>query len=99
MFRKFSVILAIIVAGITLVGGGIAEGSSYFKDNSIVLDGLIGVNFYTVYDSEIHHITFTVEGRTDDKATQTVEASDETRAGENEYKFTCYVAAPDTRRG
>ncbi len=75
--------------------GGIAEGSSYFKDNSIVLEGLIGVNFYTVYDTEIHHITFTVEGRTDDKATQTVEASDETRAGENEYKFTCYVAVPE----
>lgn len=76
-------------------GGGNADEANYFKDHSLVLDGLIGVNFYTTYDAAIHHITFTVEGRTDEKASQTVNASDETRNGDNEYKFTCYVAAPE----
>ena len=61
---------------------------NYFKDQSLILDGLIGVNFYTTADTSIHHITFTVEGRTDDKATQTVEASDETRNGDDEYRIT-----------
>ncbi len=95
MHRKFSAILAVIIAGITLAGGGNADEANYFKDHSLVLDGLIGVNFYTTYDSAIHHITFTVEGRTDEKASQTVNASDETRNGDSEYKFTCYVAAPE----
>lgn len=77
-------------------GGGVnADEANYFKDHSLVLDGLIGVNFYTTYDAAIHHITFTVEGRTDEKASQTVNASDETQNGDNEYKFTCYVAAPE----
>ncbi|MBQ2615735.1 MAG: hypothetical protein IJF90_02650 [Synergistaceae bacterium] len=68
--------------------GGSYATINHFKDQSLILDGLIGVNFYTTADTSIHHITFTVEGRTDDKATQTVEASDETRNGDDEYRIT-----------